>query len=146
MEKVVRRTLAALAIAAAAGGCGSTAGSGGGKEPDPSNELPLGFVDMPSANAVVPPQFPAAGWALDDTGIAVVRLYVDGRYVASTHLETDRPDVTKAFPQYTAEGNRHGWQAMLKVDRPGPHTLIVQAVDKAGATRDLGVVPFTVKP
>jgi hypothetical protein len=145
MEKMVGRALAALAIAAAAAGCGS-AGAGGSREPDPANELPLGFVDMPSANAVVPPQFAAAGWALDDTGIDVVRLYVDGRYVVSTHLETDRPDVTKAFPQYTAEGNKHGWQAVLKVVRPGAHTLIVQAVDKSGATRDLGVVPFTVKP
>jgi hypothetical protein len=145
MEKVVGRALAAIAIAAAAAGCGSSGGSAF-KEPDPTNELPMGYVDMPSANAVVPPQFPVAGWALDDTGIDAVRLYVDGRYVMSTHLETDRPDVTKAFPQYTVEGNKHGWQAMLKVDRPGPHMLIVQAVDKAGATRDLGVVPFTVKP
>ena len=145
MEKVVMRVLAVVAIAAAAS-CGSTAGGSASKEPDPNNELPLGYVDMPSANAVVPPQFPAAGWALDDTGIDVVRLYVDGKYVSSVRLEADRPDVSKAFPQYTAEGNKHGWQAMLKVDRPGPHTLIVQAVDKAGATRDLGVVPFIVKP
>ena len=142
MEKMVIRVVVTVAAAALVG-CGTVAT--GDKEPDPTNELPIGFLDAPIPNATVDHQFRVEGWALDDTGVDFVRVYVDGKYVATARIELDRPDVSKVFPRYTAQGDKHGWRTTVMV-APGPHMVIVQAVDRTGATRDIGAVPVTVKP
>jgi hypothetical protein len=110
---------------------------------DPSNELPFGHVDVPVAGAQVNAQAPIAGWALDDRGVREIRVYVDGHIVNTGQLTAQRPDVSKAFPQYARESHLHGWALLLGFDAPGPHTVIVQAVDTDGATRDIGTLNVT---
>ena len=56
-----------------------------------------------------------------------------------------RPDVAKALPRYARRGDIHGWNALIDFGMAaGPHTILIQAVDDSGATRDIGVVPVTV--
>lgn len=114
-------------------------------EPDPTNELPFGFVDVPTAGTELRPgPNLVGGWALDDVGVTEIRFYFDGKYVTRTTLAVPRPDVAKALPKYARSGDRYGWN--LNVDfaaTPGPHTILVQAVDSSGATRDIGVVAVT---
>jgi hypothetical protein len=153
MEKMVKTALCVVA-AVLATGC-----SGGGTpatsetpravsvpEPTAQNELPFGNVENPPANAVVPPTFAVSGWALDDRSIEVVRVFVDNRFRLSARLTTDRSDVSKAFPAYSRQSDRHGFEAALLVEQPGLHTVLVQAIDRDGATKDIGVVTITVKP
>jgi hypothetical protein len=81
---------------------------------------------------------------MDDTGVEEVRIYVDGHFVKSTTLTVDRPDVTAAVPTYARQSNRHGWTVTLGLE-PGGHSVIAQAVDRVGATRDLGYVNVMVR-
>jgi hypothetical protein len=112
---------------------------------DPANELPFGRVDAPVEGAQVTPQTTVGGWAMDDTGIREVRLYIDGHFAASVQLNTERPDVRKAYPQYARNTNRHGWTTTVQFDTPGPHALLAQAVDTSGATRDIGSITVLVQ-
>jgi Bacterial Ig domain len=107
-------------------------------EPLADNTLPFGVVDVPRAQAVVPAMFNVAGWALDEEGIEVVHIYADGKYKASSRLTVERPDVSKAYPTYARQGNRHGFNVTVTIGTPGVHKLTVQAVDVKGATRDIG--------
>jgi hypothetical protein len=110
---------------------------------DPNNELPFGHVDVPVTGAQVKAQTSVAGWALDDRGVREIRIYVDGHLANTARLTDQRPDVTKAFPQYGRRGNRHGWTVSIGFDVPGPHTIVVQAVDTDGATHDIGTLSVT---
>jgi hypothetical protein len=110
---------------------------------DPANELPFGRVDIPAAGAQVPASITVGGWALDDRGIAEIRIYVDNHFSSTAPLNTDRADVSKAFPQYARGSDKHGWTVAIAFDAPGPHTIVAQAVDSDGATRDIGSVAVT---
>lgn len=113
--------------------------------PDPENELPFGVVEVPRPESVLRPgPTTVGGWALDDGGVREIRVYFDGRFKASTTAGIARPDVVSAWPRYAKAGEKSGWN--VRVDfgmAPGPHTILVQAVDSHGATRDIGVVPVT---
>jgi len=117
----------------------------GNRDLDPANELPFGVIDVPAAGTTLRPgPTVVGGWALDDSGIAEIRVYFDGRFVARATPDVPRPDVTQAYPKYARGGDRHGWN--IEVDfaaTPGPHTILAQAVDSQGATRDLGSVVVT---
>ena len=60
-----------------------------------------------------------------------------------------RPDVVNAHPAYSHGSQNHGWAVTLTLAeafQPGPHTIIAQAVDTQGATRDIGVVTVSLAP
>jgi hypothetical protein len=132
-------TVAMVAAALSAGGCGSSSN----RALDPSNELPLGRIDSPAEGAQVTSSVTIGGWALDDRGVRAVRVYIDGHFANETQPNTDRPDVAKAFPQYARETTLHGWTLAVSFAAPGPHVIIAQAVDSDGATRDIGTVNVT---
>ena len=116
-------------------------------EPDPKNELPFGFIDAPAQGAGVERQVQLYGWAVDDEGVKEVRIFVDGKYAARTTLTAARPDVTKAHPNYAHGNDSHGWAVTItlgQTSQPGPHTILAQAVDTQGATRDIGTVTVSL--
>ena len=135
----LRLVVAGLCLTAVAG-CSRTSAN---RPLDPDNELPIGTVDAPADGARVPMAGPIAGWALDDRGIREVRIYVDGRFVNMTPLNTSRPDVAKAYPQYVHGSDVVGWTTTLGFSAPGIHTVLAQAVDTDGATRDIGSLKVT---
>jgi len=136
----VARAVAAAALLTFALGCNRGASEG---VLDPSNELPFGNVDAPVAKSQTGASTSVGGWAMDDREIREVRIYVDGRLAEVSTMNTDRPDVTKVFPQYAHATQVHGFTALVAFERPGAHTILVQAVDSNGATRDIGTVPIT---
>src|SRR5262245_17827937 len=142
-RSVARRTracavLAAVVAAAAMAGC-----RGDRAAYDPANELPNGHVDLPADGAEVKAESPVAGWAIDDRGIKEIRVYVDGHLITTGALTIARPDVSKTFPRYSHATHTHGFEMLMGFDAPGPHTVLVQAVDTDGATRDIGVITVT---
>jgi hypothetical protein len=119
-------------------------GCGGKGVNDPANELPSGYVDTPADGAQVKMDATFSGWAVDDRGVAGIRIYVDGRLAGIGRLTGDRPDVSKALPRYANGTHKHGWTIPVGFDAPGPRRVIVQAVDTDGATRDIAVLNVTV--
>jgi hypothetical protein len=112
-------------------------------QPDPKNELPFGFVDEPANGSAIDRNVSAHGWALDDGSVVEVRMFLDNHFVARTAVNEQRPDVTKAYPRYAHGNDSHGWSliAPLAGDvATGPHTLMFQAVDNLGASRDIATV------
>jgi hypothetical protein len=128
-------------LAAWVSGCGSGSSPPTESPPDPINNLPFGVMDIPGNNSTVGRVVDCVGWALDDTPVRVVRLFVDGRYNASASLTIARPDLPRFFPRYMAANPRPGWQGLVDLgESPGAHTILAQAVDDRGATRDIGFV------
>ena len=112
---------------------------------NPENELPSGVVDVPKAgDALQPGRTLVGGWAVDDSAVLEIRIYFDGRYKTSTSLNVPRPDVAKALPRYARRGDIHSWNARSISAWPPARTILIQAVDDSGATRDIGVIPVTV--
>jgi len=134
----VRCSLLALAL-------GFTVACGGDELPNPENELPVGYLDSPTNGAVVPRQFRFAGWALDTSRVVRIDIYVDGRFRGSTTPTVRRPDVLKAFPQYAKSTDVVGWEVAIDLgEAPGARQVLAQAVDDAGATRDIGSASITI--
>lgn len=135
------RVLCAALLFAAAAGCSRLSSN---RALDPTNELPFGTLDGPADGANVSMVTNAGGWVVDDRGVREVRVYIDGHFVNATPLNTPRPDVAKAYPQFTHESNVLGYTITIEFPTPGAHTVLVQAVDTDGATRDIGNAKVTV--
>lgn len=114
--------------------------------PNPSNELPFGRMDQPMADAVVNGgTVIASGWAVDDSAVREVRLYIDSHFRVATKLTVPRADLTGALPSYMHGNNIHGWATELDLGTsPAAHTILAQAVDDQGATHDIGSITVTV--
>lgn len=113
--------------------------------PDPANELPIGFVDTPASGEVLRPgPTLVGGWAVDDTRVVEIRIFFDGRFAARSTVTVARPDVATALPKYARAGDLYGWNVLVDfAATPGAHTILAQAVDSSGATKDIGVIPIT---
>jgi Big-like domain-containing protein len=114
---------------------------------DPNNELPFGHIDAPVGGVTVPAgPLEVNGWALDDSAVKAIRIYVDNHFKAATTVDSNRPDLAGPYPQYVHGTSLHGWKAQVDIpSAPGSHTILAQAVDDAGATRDVMAVSVTVR-
>ena len=119
------------------GGC-STANKNVGK-------LPLGIMDTPRTGDTLKGNAALAGWALSEAGIKEIAVYVDRLYVMSGQINTQRPDVAKAVPDIENSQNS-GWTIQLDTSTfaPGPHEIVVRAIDMNGSVRDIGSVLVTI--
>jgi hypothetical protein len=113
---------------------------------NPDNQLPIGTVDTPAPNAILGPgPIVIGGWAADDSQVSEIRIFADGFFRTKTTVSVPRPDVARAFPAYHTTGDLFGWNVSLDFSfSPGAHTILVQAVDDSGATRDIGTVLVTM--
>lgn len=119
--------------------------AGCGGAPDPTNEVPFGAVDLPQTGATLATgPIVVGGWAMDDRGVALVRVYVNRRFVTESRLSVPRPDLIKVFPAYLHDTEVHGWNVTVTLPGPGTYEILAQATDTTGATRDIGVVTVTV--
>ncbi|MCM3875350.1 MAG: hypothetical protein NEA02_02910, partial [Thermoanaerobaculia bacterium] len=93
---------------------------------------PFGTVHLPAENQKVAPGFWCHGWALDDSGIAEIRVAV-AQSAAAAPVQIGRtwPGLAEAFPDYEAPGN--GGYGFLVPDLPaGPHELRITLVGRDG--------------
>ena len=109
-----------------------------------TGKLPLGTVGPPAAFAVLKGQALVGGWAIHESGIGSVELYVDRDFVLDAGIGVDRPDVAKVFPAFRKEAIS-GWNALLDTTRlsEGDHELVARVRTKDGSHRDFAV-PFKV--
>jgi hypothetical protein len=105
---------------------------------------PLGVVDTPVTNAQVSGIVSVAGWALDDSAVSRVDVYVDGVVAGTATYGGSRPDVANDFPHAPAA---IGFNFSLDTTfyPNGPHTIEVRASDTSGNVAVIPRVPVTIQ-
>lgn len=66
------------------------------------------------------------GWALNESGVLAVDVYVDGKYVKTLNVDKERDDVNNAYPGYK-NGNISGYEDNIQVT-PGTHKIREYAI------------------
>lgn len=91
------------------------------------------FIDFPQ-NDDVKNNLAVRGWALNDSGISNIGIFIDGKWVKNTKSGVPREDVNRAFPGYV-NGRKSGYSTNINVSsyKPGRHKIMVTAVGKDGS-------------
>jgi Bacterial Ig domain len=107
--------------------------------------LPFGVLDNPHPGEVLRGKTLLRGWALSESGIQSVTIYVDRTAAGFATLGIGRPDVQRALANFP-DAAEAGWELNFDTTRlkTGPHELVAQARSKLGATRDLGSISVTI--
>jgi len=92
---------------------------------------PFGAIESPRENELVAAGSRGFGWALDDSGIAQVRVASDSLAASLAVLGDAQPRIFEIYPQYPDAG-RAGFGFTVPNLPPGPHTLVVTLVAKDG--------------
>lgn len=141
----MRRALAALAVVALVAGCDRDVPRV--QRQTKRNPPSIGFIDAPAANAVVGPMFSVAGWALDESHVKEVRVFLDDELVASLALTVLRPDVEKQFPPRVGVGTPHGFSTLVDAgSRKGYCTIRFEALDGHGALTQFATTTVKIEP
>ncbi|CEQ10471.1 mannosyl-glycoprotein endo-beta-N-acetylglucosaminidase [[Clostridium] sordellii] len=76
------------------------------------------------------------GWALNNSGVKEVKIYVDGKYKGNAEIGKERLDVNTAYPGYPG-GENSGYEMTIKKDEmsPGKHELKVESIGNDGSTK-----------
>ena len=123
--------------------CGRPAGS---KRAQKSGLEPiLGSVDIPRPGSTLRATITSGGWALAESGVERVAIYIDKQFLVYATLDGSRPDIAKAFPAFPNAAHA-GWGAVIDLSQmtAGNHELTVQVKTKAGNIHDFPPVPFKV--
>jgi hypothetical protein len=92
---------------------------------------PFGVIDIPADNAEVAAGSFGLGWALDDSGIAEIRVATELGPGTPGVVGGPRPDIPAVYPDYSSAANSGFGFAVPSVP-PGPHTLKITIVGKDG--------------
>jgi hypothetical protein len=92
---------------------------------------PYGFVEHPKPQSNLSGAIDIGGWAIDDTQVSQVKIFVDERPVGTATYGLPRPDVSKIWPHVPTEV---GFSYKLDTTKypNGVHVLGINAEDKAG--------------
>jgi hypothetical protein len=112
------------------------------------NPGPFGAFDTPIDGSTVRSSIPVTGWALDDLGVAYVKIYREENqslsYIGDAVLvEGARPDVERAYPDYP-NNNKAGWGYMMLTNflpdgGNGTFNIHAIAADMEGNQTTLGI-------
>jgi len=92
---------------------------------------PFGVIDIPAEDAEVAAGSFGLGWALDDSGIAEIRVATELGPAAPGAVGGQRPDIPPVHPDYTDAANS-GFGFLVPNVPPGPHTLTITLVGRDG--------------
>ena len=92
---------------------------------------PFGVIDVPRENDTVTSGAWCFGWALDDSGVARVRVTFDDGPNVPTVIHQPHPGVREVHPAYPDSG-APGFGFAVPALPPGPHTLKVLLVGRDG--------------
>jgi hypothetical protein len=143
MRRIAAAALLGL-IALIPAGCKNEAKPKRQMEP---NRPSIGFIDLPAAQSVVGPLFTVAGWAIDDSGVDRVRIYLDDQLVATVPVTIVRPDVDRAFSVKAGAGTPHGFSIVIDAgSRAGYCTIRAEAIDGRGALTQFATTNVKIEP
>ncbi len=110
---------------------------------------PFGVIHFPEEGQRVAPGFWVFGWALDDSGIAAVRVGTELGDSGAGQVGATWPGLADVFPDYREPGNG-AYGVPLPDVAPGPHTLRITLVARDGGEtvleRPIVVIPARVSP
>ena len=92
---------------------------------------PFGVIQVPAEGQTIPPGFWGFGWALDDSGIAEIRVSTELGPAGIAQIGANWPGLAAAYPEYVDAGSG-GYGFIVPGVPPGPHTLIVTLVGRDG--------------
>ena len=97
---------------------------------------PFGVIDFPPEDAEVAAGTWGYGWALDDSGIADVRVATELGPATPAFVGGSRPDIPAAHPEY-ADAATSGFGFLVPDVPPGRYTLTLTLVGRDGGERVL---------
>ncbi len=105
----------------------------------------LGSVDIPRRGSTLSGTLTAGGWALAESGVDRVAIYIDKQFITFATLDGNRPDIAKAFPGFPNAATS-GWGVVMDLSQlaEGDHELLLQVKSKAGHIHDFPTVPFKI--
>ncbi|WP_300887409.1 N-acetylmuramoyl-L-alanine amidase [uncultured Clostridium sp.] len=110
------------------------------KRAESEKELPFrSTLDEPVTNEkVTSDKLKIRGWALANSGIKEVRVYVDGKDLGTVPYGTSRADVNKVYPGYSS-GNNPGFDGTINVSSisAGNKKLTVKITANDGTTQTI---------
>jgi hypothetical protein len=92
---------------------------------------PWGVLEVPAEGATVAPDSWGMGWALDDSGIAEIRIGTELGPAGVASLGAKWPGLAEAYPDFS-EAPRGGFGFAVPDLPPGPHVLSVTLVARDG--------------
>jgi hypothetical protein len=105
---------------------------------------PLAVVEQPLANSQISGKVNVSGWAMDDTAVSKVDVYVDGVLAGNAIYGGSRSDVGKDFPHAPAA---IGYGFLLDTSQygNGAHAIEVRVLDSSGNLAVLQHVPVSIQ-
>jgi len=105
-------------------------------------EVVEGSLDAPARGSTMREKGIVGGWAVADSGVKRVGIYMDRQLVQYTAPDVKREDIVKIFPK----AGMSGWTVMLDVSRAadGNHEITAKVESNSGNVREFGPVPFQI--
>jgi hypothetical protein len=97
---------------------------------------PFGYIESPKENEVVTSGSRGYGWALDDSGITIITVSLDGAPAAPAEIDQSSPAVKEAYPTFP-RSDKAGFVFEIPPIASGPHLLVVSIEGKDGGRTDL---------
>ena len=91
-------------------------------------------IDNPKENSYNSQNVRISGWALADSGVSQVKVYIDGKFYKEAQIGVLREDVYKAYPSYSDKNSGYFITIPTSELAPGKHTLKVLSVSNDGKT------------
>jgi hypothetical protein len=114
---------------------------------NPADKLaPFGALETPDHNATLTAIANGTGWALDNVGVVLVEVLVDGQKITEATYGNARPDIAATwgtFPNAANAGFRFSLDTTLLAN--GEHRLSVRVFDAQGNSTVIGSRPFQVQ-
>jgi hypothetical protein len=125
-------------------GCHSYSNDSGQK--GPALEPILGALDLPARGSKLRETGIVGGWAVAESGVKRIAIYIDRQFVRFANIDGKRPDIAKLFGKEFPGAEMSGWTFMLDVSKmaDGDHEMVAQVETNRGAVREFGPVPFQV--
>jgi Bacterial Ig domain len=97
---------------------------------------PFGFIDTPKEGDTVASGSWSFGWALDDSGVARVDVFLDNGPAVAAGMGKPFPGVKEAYPTYP-DSDKAGFGFVIPSAPAGSHLLTVTITAKDGGKTDL---------
>lgn len=134
---VIYIAIGMLLVGSSCGRMGSHTGS--------ALEPVLGSVDIPKRGATFKDTMTTGGWAVAESGVDRIAIYVDKQFMTFASLDGKRPDIAKMFAKFPNAGDS-GWGAIVDLSSliEGDHEMLMQVKTKSGNIHDFPPVPFKI--
>lgn len=104
------------------------------------------MIDIPANGATVDTPVRVSGWAVDESGVAGVRIYFDDEPMVTAPIVSARPDVEKRFPRFASPGAIHGFEALIDAGAHAGYTVVrAVAIDGKGAQTEIYSITIRIR-